>query len=324
MSTIERILKILKKSRDTRLVDLVEETGVSRQMVHRALKKLQDEGLVVKIGSAPKTFYALATETPKVSYQFSIADQDFLAEHFLLVTELGVPLIGVDAMIHWCSWQKLPVEKTVAEFIMTRKKYLAYFRPTGLIDGLKKIKTTKGFERIGVDEVYYIDFYAIERFGKTRLGILLHLAKQGQNKKLMDEIVELSNVQISKLLIEAKIDAVGFIPPTIKRTVQFMKVLEQKLNLSIPHISLTKVTGEIAIPQKALNRIEDRISNARFSIMVTEKRKFNKVLLIDDAIGSGATINETSLKLKANSIAKSVVGLAITGSFKEFDVIHEV
>jgi predicted amidophosphoribosyltransferase len=84
------------------------------------------------------------------------------------------------------------------------------------------------------------------------------------------------------------------------------------------------VTGEVAIPQKALTKIEDRVSNARFSIMITEKRKFQKILLIDDAIGSGATINETALKLKANGLAKSIVGLAVTGSFKGFDVIQEV
>jgi predicted amidophosphoribosyltransferase len=103
-----------------------------------------------------------------------------------------------------------------------------------------------------------------------------------------------------------------------------MKVLERKLNLYVPHINLVKVTGEVAIPQKALTKIEDRVSNARFSIMITEKRKFQKILLIDDAIGSGATINETALKLKANGLAKSIVGLAITGSFKGFDVIQEV
>jgi predicted amidophosphoribosyltransferase len=85
-----------------------------------------------------------------------------------------------------------------------------------------------------------------------------------------------------------------------------------------------KVTGEIAIPQKALSKIEERVNNARASILLTEKRKFKKVLLIDDAIGSGATINETALKLKDQAVASHIIGLAITGSFKGFDVIQEV
>jgi predicted amidophosphoribosyltransferase len=135
----------------------------------------------------------------------------------------------------------------------------------------------------------------------------------------MDEIIGLSRDRINRLLKTEHIQAVGYIPPTIKRERQFMKVLERKLNLPLPRISLLKVKGEIAIPQKALSRIEDRVANARFSILLTEKRKFKKVLLIDDAIGSGATMNETALKLKDSRMASIVVGLAITG----FEVIQE-
>ena len=140
----------------------------------------------------------------------------------------------------------------------------------------------------------------------------------------MDEIIELSRARIQRLITEMKIDAVAFIPPTIKRKLQFMKVLEQKLNLSLPHIKLLKVTGEIAIPQKALNKIEDRVSNARASIMLNETRLFKNVLLIDDAVGSGATLNETAIKIKNKKLARKVIGLAITGSFKGFEVIQEV
>jgi len=312
------------ESQEIRLSDLVEMTGSSRQMVHRAVKTLLEKKLIQKIGSAPKTFYKLNQSSPKQAHRIDEADQRFLQEHFLLVTETGSRLTGVDALIHWCNRQKLSIEKTASEFIATRKKYLTWFLPNGLIDGNEKIRSTKGFERIGLDAIYYLDFYAIERFGKTRLGTLLHLAKQGQNRKLMDEIIELSRDRINKLITEQNVDAVGYIPPTIKREVQFMKVLERKLNLPLPHIGLVKVRGEIAIPQKALSKIEDRVSNARFSIMITEKRKFKKILLIDDAVGSGATMNETALKLKDSNLAVTVIGLAITGSFKGFDVIQEV
>ncbi len=298
--------------------------GSSRQMVHRAVKNLIEKGLIQKIGSAPMTFYKLKELTLKKTYLINDADLRFLDEHFLLVTETGSRLTGVDALAHWCSSQKLPIEKTASEFITTRRKYLTYFQPNGLINGNEKIRSTKGFERIGLDTIYYLDFYAIERFGKTRLGALVHLAKQGQNMKLMDEIIELSRDRINKLIAEQNVDAVGYIPPTIKREVQFMKVLQRKLNLALPHLGLAKVRGEIVIPQKSLSRIEDRINNARFSIMITEKRRFNKVLLIDDAVGSGATMNETALKIKDSNLATTVIGLAITGSFKGFDVIQEV
>lgn len=170
----------------------------------------------------------------------------------------------------------------------------------------------------------YCDFYAIERFGKTVLGTLLHFAKQGQNKNLMLEIIAAIKEPVNKLIREKKIDAVGFIPPTIKRHLQFMQVLQKGLNLPLPHVNLVKVSGAIPVPQKALSKIEDRIINAQVSIIVKDTRKFNKMLLIDDAVGSGATINETAVKLKFKETAKTVIGLAVTGSFKGFDVIQEV
>ncbi len=51
---------------------------------------------------------------------------------------------------------------------------------------------------------------------------------------------------------------------------------------------------------------------------------FKNVLLIDDAVGSGATFQEVAKKLKKRGIATQVYGLAITGSAKGFDVISEV
>jgi phosphoribosylpyrophosphate synthetase len=172
--------------------------------------------------------------------------------------------------------------------------------------------------------MYYFDFYAIERFGKTRLGTLLHHAKQGQNKKLILEIVETVREPLHNLIIREKIESVGFIPPTIQRNIQFMKVLEKGLNLPLPHLSLKKVSGEFIVPQKALNKIEDRISNAQVSLMVSERRQYGRILLIDDALGSGATINQTARKLKFKGVAKWIAGIAVTGSYKGFEVIQEV
>jgi len=183
---------------------------------------------------------------------------------------------------------------------------------------------SKGFDYIAIDKLFYCDFYAIERFGKTRLGTLLHFAKQGQNRPLMQEIIELTKSRVENLVKEVKAEAVGYIPPTIKRHLQIMKVLQQGYNLPLPHINLLKVTGAIPVPQKSLSKLEDRISNAKASIVVKDTRRFGNILLIDDAVGSGATINETAVKLKQKGLAKKISGLAITGSFKGFDVIQEV
>lgn len=80
----------------------------------------------------------------------------------------------------------------------------------------------------------------------------------------------------------------------------------------------------VIVPQKTLNKLEDRIENAKRTIMVDEEKKFKTVLLIDDALGSGATINETAKKIKNQQLAETIIGLAITGSFSGFEVISEV
>ncbi len=46
--------------------------------------------------------------------------------------------------------------------------------------------------------------------------------------------------------------------------------------------------------------------------------------LIDDAVGSGATLQETARKIKDRGIAKKVYGVALVGSIKGFEVISEV
>ena len=88
---------------------------------------------------------------------------------------------------------------------------------------------------------------------------------------------------------------------------------------------IEKAKTFVAVPQKTLSRLEDRIENATKTIIVTERARFKNILLIDDAVGSGATLNETAKKIKEQDICRGkVIGLALTGSFKGFDVISEV
>ena len=104
-----------------------------------------------------------------------------------------------------------------------------------------------------------------------------------------------------------------------------MKALEKQLRLPIKTLAVGKVKTPIIIPQKTLNKLEDRIENAKQTIMVNDARSYNNILIIDDAIGSGATINETAKKIREKKIAKNkIYGLAITGSFKGFEIISEI
>jgi len=78
------------------------------------------------------------------------------------------------------------------------------------------------------------------------------------------------------------------------------------------------------VPQKSLGKIEERINNAEHTFAVNETVKYKHLLLIDDAVGSGSTMNQIAGKIKQKGIAKKVTGLAVVGSFKDFDVITDV
>jgi len=231
-------------------------------------------------------------------------------------------LEGLEAFAQWCKARNLPFEKTKPEYLKTTEKYESYRGENGLINGTVKLQNTKGLS-LCIDEQYYADFYAIERFGKTRLGQLVHFGKMSQSKKLIAKIVEETSEHLKQLINTLNIDAIGYIPPTLYREVQIMKELRKLYNIPKPILEINKVKGEIIVPQKALSKLKDRIENAQLSIQISDQRAFNKVLLIDDALGSGATINETACKLKNRHIAKMVYGYALTGSYKGFEVISE-
>jgi predicted amidophosphoribosyltransferase len=181
------------------------------------------------------------------------------------------------------------------------------------------------FERVALDKLFYLDFYAIEWFGKTKLGQLLLLAKSSQNKKQIAALIEMITPQVKHIMTKFGIDAVGFIPPTVKRETQFMSELKKRLPIKQRLLSIIKAKTSVMVAQKTLTKLQDRVDNAQQTIIVEDKTPFDNILLIDDAVGSGATLNETAAQIKQKKLCHGkIIGLAIVGSFKGFDVISEV
>ncbi len=323
----EKILKLFEINNILTVKEITDELLVSRQTVHHIIRELTEEGLIIKLGRSPKTFYKLKiSPLLKDDYSGSISEKNekFLKEHFLLITETGEFLEGFSGFKNWCLKRQLPVKKTLKEYVETKKKYEKYYDKYFFVNGMEKLTNTKGFQKIWVDNLYYFDFYAIERFGKTKFGTILHFAKQGQSKILMKLLTDEIYSKIHLFVERNKFDAVGFIPPTIKRELQIMSFLKTRLKINLPYIDIIKVSGMIPVPQKSLSKLEERINNAENTFIVKSIPKFKNVLLIDDAVGSGATINQIAGKIKNQKISEKVSCLAIVGSFKGFDVITDV
>lgn len=327
MTIKEKIIQLFEERKELSVTEIVNDLLVSKQMVHLVLNRLVETDFIEKIGRTPKTIYKLKKHSesiPSELPEISIEKQKFLDTNFILITEIGQLLYGLEAFENWCSKRKLPLEKTIDEFILTKEKYNQYSNQNGLISGLEKLNTTKGYDKIYMDELLYLDFYAIERFGKTRLGTILHYAKQGQNKMLMKILIDEIKEKIQTIIKLYSIDAVAFVPPTIKRETQLMKVLANGIKINLPNIEIQKIGGIIPVPQKSLNKIEERINNAENTFVVKGTISYKNILLIDDAVGSGSTLNQIAGKIKNKKLAENVIGLAIVGSFKGFDVITDV
>jgi len=311
-----------KKS--VRAEDLRIAFNLSRVSIHKILKKLILEGKIQKDGYPPKVFYTPADDVENITQDIKVEDKikGYIDKNYLYISPDGQILDGFDGFTVWCNKTKQEVSKTALNYYQ-RIKFYDKFKKDGLINGTEKLKKT--FEKVGLNKLYYLDFYSIDRFGKTKLGQMLLYAKQSQNIELIKKISNIAKPTINDLIKRLNITSIGYIPPTVKREVQFMKEIEKYLNLPLNKLTITKIKKRVSIPQKTLSKLEDRIENAKKTIVVEGNNTFDNVLLIDDAVGSGSTLNETALQIKDKKICKGkIYGLAIVGSFKGFDVISEV
>lgn len=324
--TREQMLKYIKENDQVRVNQLVKHFEITQAAIHRHLNKLIASGNLEKNGRPPRVYYSNIIREDQAKYisggqGISFEDEQIIQSEFIYISPMGKINRGIEGFRIWCEKFGLDISKTAVEYVKTIDKYNK-FKKDGYIDGLQKLRHT--FKEVFLTEVYYLDFYSIERFGKTKLGSLTLYAKQSQNLPLIKEVVEISRERIYRILINKKIDAVCFIPHTLPRKIQFMNEVRKLLDINLPHIILDKVVNQVPVAQKTLNRLEDRIENARSTIFVRENVSYKRVLLIDDAIGSGATINEVARKLKSKKVANEVIALGLTGSYKGFEVLNEV
>jgi len=323
MKTSEKIINYVTQHKEVSANELTNYIGISSRSIFKQLANMLSSGKLIKLGTPPKVLYKIPVKViiSQNEYEIDNKIKKIIEDNFLNISPLGEYIKGLSGFIKWCNERHLDVIKQTSQYFQIINS-INESRKNGVIDASSKFSNS--FSETFLNKIFYIDFYSIPQFGKTKLGQLLLYAKQSQDKKRISEISNLVINDILKVIKINKIDAVGFIPPTVKREVQFMRELEKNLKLPLPVIKLAKLKTEIIVPQKTLSKLTDRVINARNTIIVEEKRKFKNVLLIDDAVGSGATLNETARKLISNKNSGNIYGLAIIGSYKGFDVISEV
>jgi len=107
---------------------------------------------------------------------------------------------------------------------------------------------------------------------------------------MLEEVCQFVSVRCSCLIKKAKFDALAFTPPSLKRHIQILTLLDSFLShVKLPRVRLVKeYANGIVTPQKSLKKRSDRILNAKRTIYVDDPKvsNYDRVLLIDDFVGS--------------------------------------
>ena len=179
-------------------------------------------------------------------------------------------------------------------------------------------------------KVYYLDFYSLPSYGKTKLGWYVQKAKVGDKLSIrfVDAIAERLKKPLDILIKQKAVDALLWVPHSLSRQVSLMDELKKNLASYLPQISVMKAFQAEVIPQKSISDLQARIKNALSSNHILTNKKqlsaFKHILIIDDAIGSNATIQSIATRLKQSVPEITISAISVVGSLEGFDVIQDI
>ncbi len=317
-SSIQQILSIILTKQSATAKELREELGVSQVLIHRHLKTLCTENKIKKIGSAPRVFYVPTQEQKEVIS----AESDIIRDNWLEILPNGSFVSGMAGFTQWCEKRKFDMSKKIKEYEEMFKEKEA-FKKKELIDATQKITTS--FSHNYLEKVWYIDFYSGEIFGKTLLGKLILYAKQNSDTVLMKRIAEQVQHPLKSLIDREHFDMIGIIPHSVPRKKDFLMTTIKFLHLTPePKQIFVKAFADHVVAQKTLKSKAERQMNAEETLFLKDNIIPKKILLIDDACGSGATLNVSAQKIQHKFPKTKIYGLTFVGSIKGFEVINEL
>ena len=258
-----------------------------------------------------------------------------LINHFAYLDPNGNYLTGFDGFENWYKSQNKKESESdlILKFSHEVSKINQLRSSNNLIEAKSKIKENFGQNKIFLDKLYYLDIYSYPLFGRTKIALLAFQAKQSQNKDLARILLSQIKIPILEFVNQSQFDVVGFIPPSIPRNFQFMNFWESELNIQLPKLIIQKFfPGGHPIQQKSQKTTEERRINAENTFRIETISDLNilkkanlKCLLIDDFVGSGASLNIVAGKIKKlYPNIKIIEGLAIAGNIKDFPVVKEM
>ena len=318
----KHVLEIVRHHPEISPSEIVTVTQRSRSMVQKYLRELVDAGYLVKKGDRSQVVYEA------VRYA-----SECMQESFLWKDVAGVLFFGIEGFKRWVADGALlgmDFEEQVAVYEKSVKQYLAEKDDVSCFT--MDIREKLVNERIFLDALLCRDLYTMQIVGqdtntmkRTKIAVLLEVVKgSGDRKKLKHLIsgyVDAAIDTVYAVIQQKKIDAVAFVPPTAPRPVQIMRLLKKEFasrNVDcIPILSIGRHFPDLhgsRQEQKQIRSVRRRVLNARSTYRVKRTLdQYRRVLLVDDIVGSGATLNEIARQCKEKKIAEAVYGLCLVG-----------
>jgi len=345
--TAKKILEYIIQKGQVTVQDLILYLGYSPQAIHRQLKKLVENSQLQKIGTPPRVYYQIHQ-----SYEFTLTDYnlnpglsnkslddlgdlaDFVEDKFIQILPNGTELKGGEAFVYWCNQRGFKVLEYAQKYQEIYEKYESYKNTLGLINATIKLKNTYK-QQTFLDKLFYLEFSALEIFGKTKSYSHLLYSKLNQDRKLMIKMFDYLQIfkKVNLIVDLFDIQAIGFVAPTVPRKIQIQKELEKYLALNLPKIEIHKIQTPILVPQKTLSTPNERSVNSQSTFVVPKFHTYKKILLIDDFTGSGATLNFIAKKIldKSQYNNTQIYGLSLCGTpngivnnSQKFEIVKEV
>lgn len=336
-TSLQQVLDSFQVQDSWKVSALSEHLDKDRSLIHRYLKALVEQGKVQKVWSAPRTRYALvgagveplpqdSTVESHEAFSPSYKHTKILDEYFFKLSSIGQKLEWKDGFATWCQDRNLDPSSKVDNFVDIVQYIQCQQNDCGLLD----VTTSFGENMPGwvLHKLYYADQYKRMEFGRGKLAEITYYGKDSQNNELIQRSIQLIKHQLECLISTSKIDAIAFTPHSRKREIQLLKELQKNIDTrGLPIIKLHKYAPNgIIVAQKSLKTRAERIENARRTIILQDHdlSQYKTVLLIDDFVWSGATLNETAKKILTAG-SKRVVGFAFVGNANlKYEVIREM
>ena len=295
----DEIIDLLKK-RPYSPADLQKNLSVSATLVHRYLKDLCEEGVIEKIAMPPNTYYRFLSKQQKIT-------SDIIESNFMYKDSLGTLHLGTDGFNLWSEGNlkkdsledKITLyEKSINEMQSVKKGGVFL-----LDEKMNEYRSHVGGDSF-LQKIVCSALFSIPSFGKTKESILLGIAKEGNTTSKKFGVFLLDNFfpVLLDYIKKNDFEAVAFVPASAERRFQLMNEISKRF------------VDRSDIPV---------IPDLTFYIPPTDI-KYGKVLLVDDMVGSGATLNKIAEKLITENTAEQVYGIGIVGEKKGFKPVRGI